>query len=88
MIDVSHYGRDPIESFKAIKKELCFFNSALLDRKQVIAASKIDVLSDPSKVSRLEEMCRRENLPLLCISAVTGQGIKELIGILGSILEV
>jgi GTP-binding protein len=87
MIDVSYEGRDPIEGYETIKRELCLFNSELLDRKQLIVASKIDVLSDPHKVSRLKEMCERENLLFHSISAVTGQGISELVGIIGNILH-
>jgi GTP-binding protein len=87
MIDVSHEGRDPIEGYETIKQELRLFNSELLDREQLIVASKIDVLSDPQKVCRLEEMCERENLLFHSISAVTGQGISELIGIIGNILH-
>jgi GTPase len=86
MIDVANEDRDPVADYKAIINELGLFNEELLKRKQLIIASKIDALSDPRKLSRLKSMCTRRKLPFLGISAVTGQGIKELIGILSGML--
>ena len=43
MIDASNEDRDPLADYKAILKELALFNSELLDRKQLIVASKMDV---------------------------------------------
>lgn len=87
MIDASSDDRDPVADYKAILKELALFNSELMDRKQLIVASKMDALSDPRRLSRLKAMCTRKKLPFLGISAVTGQGIKELIGMLDSMLR-
>jgi GTPase len=86
MIDVANEDRDPVADYNAIINELGLFNEDLLKRKQLIVASKIDALSDPRKLSRLKSMCTRKKLPFLGISAVTGQGIKELIGILSGML--
>jgi GTP-binding protein len=86
MIDVSDESRDPISDYKAIVRELGLFNGKLLERKQLVVASKIDVLADRRKLSRLKAMCTRRKLPFLCISAVTGQGIKELIDTLDMML--
>jgi GTPase len=87
LIDVSNTTRDPLVDFKAIVKELELFNPQLLERKQLVVASKMDVLEDPKKISRLKSMCRRRKLPFLTISAVTGEGLKELIGKLDSMLK-
>jgi len=87
LIDASNEDRDPLADYKAILKELALFNSELLDRKQLIVASKMDVVSNPRRLSRLKAMCTRKKLPFLGVSAVTGQGIKELIGTLDSMLR-
>ncbi len=87
MIDISNDGRDPIADYKAIMGELALFNRELLKRKQLIVASKIDVLADRRKLSRLKIMCRRRKLPFLEISALTGQGIKELKRTLAAMLR-
>ena len=87
MIDASNDDRNPVADYKAILKELALFNSELLDRKQLIVASKTDALSDPRRLSSLKAMCTRKKLPFLAVSAVTGQGIKELIGMLDLMLR-
>jgi GTPase len=87
MIDVSNEARDPVADFNAIVRELGLFNEDLLNRKQLVIASKMDVLADSRRVSRLKAMCTRRKLPFWGISAVTGQGIKELIGTLDTMLR-
>ncbi len=87
MIDVSNDVRDPVSDYKAIVKELALFSEELLNRKQLVVASKLDVLADRRRLSRLKAMCTRRKLPFLGISAVTGQGIKELINTLDVMLR-
>ena len=87
LIDLSNDTRDPVADFKAIVRELSLFNKDLLNRKQLVVASKLDALADPRKLSKLKGMCTRRKLPFLGISAVTGEGIKELIGALDTLLR-
>ena len=87
MIDISNEARDPISDFKAIVNELALFNKDLLNRRQLVVASKMDVLTDRRRLSRLKSMCTRRRLPFLGISAITGQGIRELIGTLDAMLQ-
>lgn len=86
LIDVSEPEHDPVAEYETIIRELSLFNSELLERSQLVVASKMDVLCSPSKVASLKEMCGRRNIPFFAISAVTGQGIRELVGALGNIL--
>jgi GTPase len=87
LIDASIDTRDAVADYKAIVKELELFNKELLDRKQLVVASKMDALANPRKIAALKAMCTRKKLPFHAISAVTGQGIKELIGILDAMLR-
>ena len=87
MIDASSDTRDAVSDYKAIVKELALFNKELLDRKQLIVASKMDALAGQRKLAGLKAMCTRKRLPFLGISAVSGQGIQELIGILDAMLR-
>jgi GTP-binding protein len=87
MIDVSRPDRDPVSDYKAIVRELALFNGELLKRQQLIVASKLDALADPRKLSRLKAMCVRRKLPFVGISAVTGQGIRELVAALDRMLQ-
>jgi len=86
MVDVSNAERDPVDDYETIAGELALFNAELLDREQLVVASKVDVLADDSRLSGLKEMCERRGLPFLAISAVSGRGIKELIGIIANFL--
>lgn len=87
LIDVATGARDPVADYKAIVKELMLFNRELLDRRQLVVASKVDALSDPARLSRLKAMCARRKLPFLAVSAVTGQGIGELVHALDAMLR-
>jgi GTP-binding protein len=86
LVDVSDPERDPIADFKMIARELELFNQDLAVRKQVVAASKIDVLADPGHLKRLRAMCARRRMPFLPISSVTGAGIPELIRLLAQLI--
>ncbi len=84
MVDAaSTEGRDPVADIKAINKELEAYNPELLTRPQVIAANKIDVLGayDDGKdpIGELRDEFEKDGIKVFPISAVTGQGVKELL---------
>src|SRR5262245_26799652 len=86
LIDVSQAGRNPVSDYKTIVRELMLYNKDLAERKQIVVASKIDALAESKKLSGLRSMCSRHNLAFHKISSVTGEGIPELIQILGKLL--
>ncbi len=75
-------GRDPVEDIKAINKELEKYNADIAHRPQIIAANKIDAIyadgEDPVQRIR-DEFEVKQGIPVFAISAVTGQGLKELL---------
>jgi len=80
MIDVSGMsGRDPVEDFRTIRRELELYRPELADKPALAAANKIDSLSDPAIVEALEAHLRQEGIPLHRISAVTGEGVGPLV---------
>jgi GTP-binding protein len=86
VIDVSANGRDPVADYRTIVRELTLFNEELAARKQLVVASKIDVLEDAAKLARLRAMCSRRKIRFHCVSSVTGKGIPELISLLATML--
>lgn len=86
-------GRDPIEDIYAINKELEAYNPEIAHRPQVIAANKIDViynLEDNLKTNPIELIKAEfepKGIPVYPISAVSGQGIKELLYAVSTMLE-
>ena len=87
-IDVSgEEGRDPVEDYYAINKELKKYSEKLSQRKQILVATKIDVMQDETRIKELEELAQKENLELYKISAVTGEGVQNLIDHVSKVLE-
>src|SRR5438132_3165562 len=87
VIDVSSTGRDPVEDFLTISRELELYNADLLGKPQLVAASKMDALDEPERVQALRDFCNERGLELFTISAVTGLGLKELVNALGKRVE-
>lgn len=90
MIDAASVeGRDPIADIKAINKELENYNPKLLERPQVIAANKIDVIYDDGSdpVQAIRDAFEPEGIKVYPISAVTGQGVKELLYAVRTLLD-
>ena len=87
VIDVSsETGRDPVEDFEVISRELQLFaggddDSAvvLANKPRIVAANKIDALDDPDRLKRLDKHVRKLGAPLYPISAVTGAGMPALL---------
>lgn len=75
-------GRDPVDDINKINSELEAYNTDLLKRPQVIAANKIDVLSEEDAaeaVDKLKAAFEAKGIPVFPISAVSGKGVKELL---------
>ena len=88
VIDVSGLsGRDPIEDYYVINKELEKYSEKLAKRKQIIVANKIDSMQDPEIYEKLEKLAKENNQELFKISAATGEGIKELMIEVSKILK-
>ncbi len=81
MVDAaSTEGRDPIEDIYAINRELKAYNEEIAARPQVIAANKVDVLGgDEEPIERLKKEFEPQGIRVFPISAVAGQGLKELL---------
>ena len=74
-------GRDPVEDIYAINKELEAYNPEIAKRPQVIAANKIDAIYDRDNdpVERIRKEFEPKGISVYAISAVSGQGVKELL---------
>ncbi len=87
-LDVSgSEGRDPIEDFYAINKELKKYSEKLSTRKQIIVANKIDSMQDETIMKQVEELAKKENIEIYKISGITGQGVPELIDYVSQTLK-
>ena len=87
-IDVSgQEGRDPIEDYYTINQELAKYSEKLVKRKQILVATKIDSMQDENLYNDLEKLAKKNNIEIFKISAVTGEGISELLKRVSQVLK-
>jgi GTP-binding protein len=79
VIDVSGLeGRDPIEDYHKINKELSLYNERLSTRPQVIAANKMDLPESAENYQKLADYMEKEGREIYPVSAATGEGLPKL----------
>ena len=76
VLDMSESGRDPFEDYKIINKELEAYGFALDKRPQIIVASKMDEEGAEERLKKLKKQIKKDIIP---ISAITEEGIDELL---------
>lgn len=87
MIDMAAVeGRDPYQDFLTIQKEMEQYNLRLSERPIIIVANKMDV---PEAEENLEEFKEKldKDYPIFPISAVTREGVRDLLFKIADVLE-
>ena len=79
-------GEDPKKQYTTLVHELKSFNEAMLKKPQIIALSKVD-LADEKLQKQLKKISFKKNVPVIAISAVAGDGIKELLDLIWKKLQ-
>ena len=86
LVDISSAaGRDPVEDFEIIVRELQLFpgrdasNERLADKPVIAVANKIDALDDPDRLARLADHVEARRIPFFRVSAATGDGVDALL---------
>jgi len=80
LVDVSsESGRDPVDDFETIRRELKLYDPALLRKPQVIVATKLDAVDEPDRVTALKKRARALKLPFHAVSAASGEGLPRLL---------
>jgi GTP-binding protein len=79
VVDVSgSEGRDPVEDYRKINAELMEFDPRLAEKPQIVAANKIDLVTDHEKYQEFMDFMKEEGREVYPISAAARQGIEEL----------
>ena len=90
VIDVSsETGRDPVEDFEIVCRELASYAGGATDstsagnvqlgaKAQIVAANKIDALDDPERLVVLRRALAARSITMYPISAATGEGLSAL----------
>lgn len=85
LIDMSGFeGRDPVQDYKVINKELKNYSSQVYKKPQIIAANKMDLESASSNLARFKRSVKKKVYP---ISALKKEGLEDLIEEVGSRLQ-
>lgn len=70
---------DPLGDFDAINQELSLFNPALADKPQLVVLNKLDLPEARAHWPQVEAHMQRLDLPVMAISAVTGENVQALL---------
>ena len=80
VVDVAETdGRDALEDFTVINRELSLYSDTLAKRAQIVVANKSDTVADAERLERFVKGVREKGYEVFVISAVTGDGVPELI---------
>ena len=80
-------GRDPLEKYDAIRRELEAFDPALCRRPERVVVTKIDITEVREALPGIAERFRERGIDVWPVSAVTGEGVEELVRGTGRLLE-
>jgi len=72
-------GREPLVDFHTINRELAAYAPELAQRPQIVALNKMDLPEAQARAAALTEAIEALGHQVFCISAATGQGIKQLL---------
>jgi GTPase len=88
LIDVSECAtEDPLASFDIMRHELAAYDPTLAKRPFAVVATKIDAAGDGTRLKSLKAFCKRRRIRCFPISAVTREGLEELITYTGQQVE-
>jgi GTP-binding protein len=78
---------DPIENFQMINNELKRYDDSLTGKPQLVVLTKIDVPEVREKIEDMSRQFEDDGYKVMAVSAVTGEGLKELVTVVGNELD-
>ncbi len=80
LVDLSSQsGRDPVEDYEKINRELRAYDARLAERPQIVVGTKEDALDEPERLTRLRARAAADGREFYAISAVANRGVRELV---------
>jgi GTP-binding protein len=71
-------GRDAVNDLRAVRDEVREWNAEMLDRPQLVVATKRDALGEEDPLPALRAEARTLGLDVVPVSAATGEGLLDL----------
>jgi GTP-binding protein len=88
LIDTSDANADdPVHSFEIIHGELAAFSESLTRKPMIVVATKLDATTDRARLEALRDFCEQRGLEFHSISAVSSEGVKELVRSIADTLD-
>lgn len=88
MVDCSGLnGRSALDDFNKINSELEKYSDKLINKKQILVATKMDIVQDDTNLKELEQVAKEKNLEFFKISSATGAGLDELMNHLAKVVK-
>lgn len=88
VLDISGIeGRDPLEDFDQINKELQEYNPKLKDKPQIVYANKMDLPGAEENLERLKEKLKDNNIPIFSGSIANTDNLDQLMSLSYQIVQ-
>ena len=87
LVDPTDIERDPVEGIEILNNELRHHRAELGDRPQVLVMTKSDAWQEQPGIERVKTYAASQDIPVLMISAVSGDGLETLIHRVGDHLD-
>jgi GTP-binding protein len=87
LLDISDPERDPLSDYDTISHELACFDPQLLDRPRLLVVTKLDLPATRERLAEVTEAFAQRDITLHAVSAVTGEGMQELVWQIARTLE-
>ena len=87
LLDISDLKRDPWQDYQTINRELGCFDATLLTRPQMAIVTKLDLPDTRVRLPEVQKFFANKGVDILGISAVTGEGVRNLIQRISHLLE-
>jgi len=79
-------SEDPKRDYQILLHELASYNPAIAKKKKIVALTKMDIVSEEDK-KKLAKIKFGRGVVTYSISAVTGEGLRELLGEMWNVLN-
>ncbi|MGV8074791.1 MAG: GTPase ObgE [Syntrophobacteraceae bacterium] len=88
IIDVAQIPpNDPLLPYRQVEHELSSHSEALASKERVVVLNKIDIMHDLDKLDEIADAYRQLGHPVVLISALSRQGLRDLVLLLTQLLS-
>ncbi|MBN2645742.1 MAG: GTPase ObgE [Desulfuromonadaceae bacterium] len=88
LVDLSQADEaDLLRDFRQINTELERHDATMLDKPQIVVLTKNDITEVRERAETARPLFEAQGYPVFCISAVTGNGLEELVNTIGRRLD-